>query len=1039
MKHVKAASICLFIATLLLLTGIASAAPVAQFSGTPTSGTLPLTVNFADSSTGGPAGWAWFFGDEQYNQSWILMNGSSGWTKRGSHTSVVLPDGSIVLMGGYNGAASLNDTWRSTDNGATWTLLNGSSGWPARSQHTSVVLPDGSIVLMGGVTPFTTNDTWRSTNNGATWTLMNASSGWSPRYGLTSVALSDGSIVMMGGNKGPGYMNDVWRSADNGATWVQQTASAAWPARYGLSSVPMPDGSIVIMGGTGTAGTTSDVWRSTDSGATWSQLTAGSAWTGRLQHTSVVMPDGSIVLMGGLNGVNMRNVYRSLDIGATWTQVNASAGWSARYQHTSVAMPDGSIVLMGGNDGSYVNDTWRFQPAGSVVQNPSHSYPAAGTYSVALQAFNSGGYNSIRKTGYITARIPAPVASFSGTPRSGTASLAVSFSDISSDIRTGWDWFFGDELYNQPWTRQNASPGWQGRAGPTSVTMTDGSIVLMGGLGSGLGLNAAMNDTWKSTDAGVTWTLVNASSGWSKRGYLTSVAMPDGSIVLMGGYDNVNSYNDTWKSTDAGVSWSLMNASSGWAKRSGHTSVLIPDGSIVLMGGSGGGTSFNDSWRSTDNGVHWSLLNPNSGWTARTGHTSVVMPDGNIVLMGGDTGSDSNDTWKSTDNGAHWTLMNNSSGWSARELHTSIAMPDSSIVLMGGFDGGGVTTVNDTWRSTDEGATWTMVNASPGWPKRNGQTGVLIPDGSIILMGGYNLPTFYNDTWRFQPVGSSSQNPLHTYTAVGNYSVALQAYNSGGYNSTRSIGYITVSSAPTPVPQSDGGSSDGGPALATTPGQPGTVLVNAGQGGHTSIIRVNVTGVGVKGLIVTATEATGPGSGISPPPGNVYEYDTIVPARYTTITDSHIIFYVTQSWLDQFHLAPQDIVLYRNINTSWQALPTTLDRVEKGQAYYTATNSGFSLFAITGQAGTGSHLTTSVITGQTAGDTITPVTSAAPVTGRPVTAQTTAIPVPQPAPGSPLSIIVIIGAIILVLIGAGFLIRRWWVRRQNPALFRKYD
>ncbi len=52
--------------------------------------------------------------------------------------------------------------------------------------------------------------------------------------------------------------------------------------------------------------------------------------------------------------------------------------------------------------------------------------------------------------------------------------------------------------------------------------------------------------------------------------------------------------------------------------------------------------------------------------------------------------------------------------------------------------------------------------------------------------------SFKNDTWRFNPVGSSAQNPSHTYTTPGTYSVALQAYNAGGYNSTRKAGYITI-------------------------------------------------------------------------------------------------------------------------------------------------------------------------------------------------------------------------------------------------------
>ena len=56
-------------------------APTAAFSGAPTSGCAPLTVNFTDLSTGSPTGWSWDFGDgsnsTQQNPSHQYSGGGS--------------------------------------------------------------------------------------------------------------------------------------------------------------------------------------------------------------------------------------------------------------------------------------------------------------------------------------------------------------------------------------------------------------------------------------------------------------------------------------------------------------------------------------------------------------------------------------------------------------------------------------------------------------------------------------------------------------------------------------------------------------------------------------------------------------------------------------------------------------------------------------------------------------------------------------------------------------------------------------------------
>jgi PKD repeat protein len=430
--------------------------------------------------------------------------------------------------------------------------------------------------------------------------------------------------------------------------------------------------------------------------------------------------------------------------------------------------------MTGGGDGQF------YEPTGIAVDTSGNVYVA------------DQNQNRIQKF------FPLPIAAFSGTPTSGTAppGLTVAFTDTSTGSPpSGWAWFFGDEPWTAPWTQVTASPVWPARYAHTGVALPDGSIVIMGGLDNSDNL---LNDVWRSTDIGASWLQQTGSAGWSPRSDFSSVAMPDGSIVVMGG---TGLTHDVWRSTDNGASWMQQTGSAGWSGRNEHSSVAMPDGSIVLMGGWDGFNAQNDVWHSLDKGVTWHQHTTGSPWwSARVDHSSVAMPDGTIILMGGkepSPGGMKNDIWRSTDNGETWMEMTTTGDeWSPRAEFSSVGMPDGSIIVMGG------SFMNDVWRSTDNGAHWTLMTTSPGWTPRHLFSAVAVRDGSIVLMGGDDTisPGYKNDVWRFPLVGSSDQNPSHTYNAPGTYQVALQAFNAYGYSSTRILGYITVTDSPAAAP-----------------------------------------------------------------------------------------------------------------------------------------------------------------------------------------------------------------------------------------------
>ena len=798
----------IIILILALIPFVNATAPVSNFSSNVTTGPYPLPVLFTDDSSNTPTGWAWFFGDETYTQTWSNFTGSGpGWLCRSQQTSVVLPDGSLVMMGGVTvGGTAFGDVWRTTTNGTTWTQQN-ASAWSARYGSTSVVLSNGTIVFMGGVTSggVRQNDTWVSSDKGGNWTRVNLSSGWQSRLEHVSLLLPDGSIVLIGGNiniSATGRVNDTWRSTDNGVTWTLMNASSTWLGRKQFGGVVMQDGSIVITGGLATSGNKNDTWRSTDNGATWTQQNASAAWTARYGFSTIRMPDDSILLMGGNDGSMKNDIWRSTDKGITWTQITAGAAWIPRLYATTNLLPNGSIILVGGQGGTnsiWKNDTWAVNPSGSLLQNPAHTFSPVGNFSIALQSYNTDGYNVTLNKNYINTTAPIkPVADFSANVTSGPPNAPILFTDSSTNTPTGWAWFFGDESYNQSWTQQNASSGWAGRFFHNTVILSDGSTLLFGG-NSGA---TYYGDVWRSTNDGLTWTLTNSTtSGWGTRYAMTSVVLQNGDIILMGGYTTTYK-NDTWKSTDKGISWTQQNASSGWSARLTPSAVVLPDNSIVIMGGNTGTSTKNDTWRSTDGGVTWVQQNISAPFPARYSATAQVLQNGDIVYMGGGNfGGPTvfyNDVWKSADKGITWTRVNDSAGWSGRYGLSSVVMPDNSLIIMGGsLSNTGLVLSNEVWRSSNGGSTWTRINASAGWVARNGLTSVISETGNIIVTGGLNA-TYRNDAWAFYPASDNSKNPVHTYSSGGTYNVALTSYNLDGYNTSSKPSYISMVDKPAP-------------------------------------------------------------------------------------------------------------------------------------------------------------------------------------------------------------------------------------------------
>lgn len=200
-------------------------------------------------------------------------------------------------------------------------------------------------------------------------------------------------------------------------------------------------------------------------------------------------------------------------------------------------------------------------------------------------------------------------------------------------------------------------------------------------------------------------------------------------------------------------------------------------------------------------------------------------------------------------------------------------------------------------------------------------------------------------------------------------------------------------------------------------------------------------------------------SGGSPPGQTVIGYFEIEPVGINpdTISSGVIMFSVNGQWLASRDRTPEQVALMRNHDSRWTALPTTLLRQSGDTYYYRATTPGFSYFAIVAGTGTvaanatvtATPVPTTTVTNGNATPTAAVILARTPAsvkataiqTSAPVITGTTAVPAAgAPAGGSGgfplLTLLAGICGIVIVAVGA-VLVRRWWIRRQNPALFKE--
>ncbi|WP_299962935.1 PKD domain-containing protein [Methanoregula sp.] len=489
-----------------------------------------------------------------------------------------------------------------------------------------------------------------------------------------------------------------------------------------------------------------------------------------------------------------------------------------------VANPtSGSVPLSVGftdqSTGQVTTWTWDFGDGkGSNEQNPTHTYWTAGTYNVILTVSNEHGSSDITKAQYIVVSDDL-VSKFAANPASGKAPLAVTFTDRSSGSPTTWAWDFGDGITS---TEQYPSHTFT-NAGSYDVklTITRGTetasstqTLNVGGVPNtdfvGTPTQVNPNENVQFTDKSG-----NAPTAWSWDFGDTATSTlqnPTHAYQVKGIYTvSLNARNANGKDTETKTSY--INV--GMPPTAEFIPVIVPyqqykvpmtvsfiDQSTALptswewnFGDGATSTEQNPSHIYAKEGTYTVSL------TAKNTFGSDTKVRTNLITVGGGAAVD-------------FTADSTTVGVGRIVSFTDLSTNNPTIWVWDFGDGvtGTGSNPDHVYRATGVyDITLTASNPSMTNSRTKNQyiTVLSIPRADFIAdktRGGAPMAVAFSDkstnaptSWKWDfgdGATSAEQNPTHTYTTLGTYSVSLTASNKDGADTMTKASYIVTTLAP---------------------------------------------------------------------------------------------------------------------------------------------------------------------------------------------------------------------------------------------------
>ncbi len=270
---------------------------------------------------------------------------------RAAHTATALPDGRVLVVGGFSEGAFPRGAEVYDPGTGKFTRL--APMVTPRHSHTATLLPDGKVLIAGGYGEGTVTLAAAELFDPATNTFVQTGSLAAPRANHVAVLLRNGKVLIAGG-EGTGWTIHSSAEVYDPATGKFSSTGSMTTARGGYVAVCLQDGRVLVVGGHNGRRGHLTILASAEifDPATGVFSRTGDMLVRRHKHDGVLLRDGQVLVTGGSDERDDRGVYNSTELfnPKTGRFVAGPVMKVGRYKHagSSILLPSGLVLISGG-------------------------------------------------------------------------------------------------------------------------------------------------------------------------------------------------------------------------------------------------------------------------------------------------------------------------------------------------------------------------------------------------------------------------------------------------------------------------------------------------------------------------------------------------------------------------------------------------------------------------------------------------------------------------------------------------------------------